>query len=345
MRLFLYAAFLCAFLRFASAQAIASGASQDSDHDGLNDALENALLAQFAPQFLVSPNDCAGRPAQFVPFLASPVVKADDSTIYGQAFPRVDFPNQVELHYYHLWPSDCGEMSHKLDAEHVSVLLQRSHGAQWKALYWYAAAHEDTLCDSSQIARASTVDGEMHGPQVWISRGKHASFLSATICTHGCGGDDCSASEPLAVKSIVNLGELSAPMNGATWVDSPQWPLAAKMSRSDFTASRVARIDSLPATSIAWANPGKRPIEAAILGGNDAIGGTATGLRATGSALDTADIHTGSALNTASASTGNSLAKTFHSVTKALGATARNVGKALGGQADKSPLAGESASK
>jgi hypothetical protein len=302
----------------------------DSDHDGLSDALENALLAQFAPRFMVSIDDCAGRPAQFVPFLAKPVVQSEDGVIYGQAFPRAGHANQVELHYYHLWRSDCGEMSHDLDAEHVSVLLERGPASNWKALYWYAAAHEDTVCDASQIVRAAVVAGELHGPQVWISRGKHASFLSDTLCTRGCGGDECRAMEPLATAKIVNLGELPAPMNGAIWADSPEWPLATKMSRSDFTGARIARADELPAAGIVWANPGKRPVEAAILGGNDAFGGAATGVLATNTALDTANSDTGTALNNAAAGTGKSLVKTLHAVKKALHATASNVDKALG---------------
>ena len=337
MRFLLHAVLLFSLFSIAAAQSISSRASQDSDHDGLSDSLEHSLLVQFKPHFLVSANDCAGQPAQFAAFLTKPVVQAENGTIYGQAFPRPGHPNQVELHYYHLWRTDCGEMSHSLDAEHVSVLVQRGESSQWKALYWYAAAHENTLCDSSQIASAAAVDGERHGPEVWISRGKHASFLSDTLCGRGCGGDDCRATTPVAAAEIINVGELPAPMNGATWVDSPQWPLAAKMSRSDFTADRTARVDSLPPASIAWANPGKRPIVAAILGGNKALDSTGTGLRATGSALDTADSSTGKALGSASSSTGNSLTKTLHSVKKALGATARKVGKALRGSTSERP--------
>jgi hypothetical protein len=325
----LFAALLLSVPSIAPAQTIARTASQDSDHDGLSDALENALLTQFAPRFMVSGDDCAGRPAQFVPFLAQPVVQRDDGTIYGQAFPRAGNANEVELHFYHLWGADCGEMGHSLDTEHVSALVRRDSAARWRALYWYAAAHEDTVCDASQIARAAAVGAEERGPRVWISRGKHASFLSDALCTHGCGGDDCRAMEPLATAKIVNLGELSAPMNGAIWVDSPEWPLAVKMSRSDFTRARTTRVDDLPAASIAWANPGKRPMEAAILSGNDAIGGATTGLRAGDTALDTADSHTGVALNSAAGSTGKSLSKTLQSVKKALRATAWNVDKAL----------------
>jgi hypothetical protein len=317
-------------LSFASAQGLAPGMTEDSDHDGLSDALENALLMQFAPRFMVSSDDCSSRPAQFVPFQIKPVVQKENGTIYGQAFPRAGHADEVELHYYHLWRVDCGEKGHNLDWEHVSVLLRRSQTTEWKALYWYAAAHEDTVCDASQMTRAATVNAELNGPEVWISRGKHASFLSEAICTHGCGGDDCRAMVPLVPPKIINLGELSAPMNGATWTSSPEWTLASKMSRSDFGDVRTARVDQLPVTNIAWANPGKRPMQAAIRGGNSTLNGVAIGGRATDSALDLADSETAKALDNASNSTGSSLSKTFRGVGKALSATVRGVGHAIG---------------
>lgn len=317
-------------LSIGSAQTIAPNATEDNDHDGLSDALEDALLAQFAPQFMVSADDCSGRPAVFVPFQEMPVVQAENGTIYGQVFPRSGYADQVEVHYYHLWRTDCGEMGHNLDTEHVSALLVRDQTSKWKALYWYAAAHEDTVCDASQITRAATVHAEEHGPRVWISRGKHASFLSDAICAHGCGGDNCREMAPLAVAKFINLGELTAPMNGATWINSPEWPLAAKMSRSDFTDARTARVDQLSATSIAWANPEKRPLQAAIHAGSSTLGGVATGQRSTSMALDLADADTGTSLLRASGSTGSGLSKAFRGVTTALGATARKVGDALG---------------
>jgi hypothetical protein len=216
-------------------------------------------------------------------------------------------------------------MSHDLDAEHVSALLVRDDASHWKAMYWYAAAHEGTVCDASQIARAAQVDGEQHGPQVWISHGKHGSFLSRALCSHGCGGDTCEAMEPLATPPAINLGELSHPMNGAAWADSPQWPLASKMSHSDFPQERIARIERISTASIAWANPEKRPVQAAILGGNDALGGAAVGLRATDVALSVAGANTGTAVTGASGSTGHGLGKTARGIGKALRATARKL--------------------
>lgn len=323
MRRLLLVAALCCCGSLAVAQAGFTASASDSDRDGLSDATETALLRQFAPHFQISRNDCSSKPAQFAPNQSTPVVEHDNGTIYGQAFLRPDHPGQVELHYYQLWRRDCGELGHHLDAEHISALLQKTESGTWIAVFWYAAAHEDTACDASQIVRAATLNAETSGPQVWISEGKHADFLSAALCPRGCGGDKCTATEPLHVANLIDLGELSAPMNGATWTRSPAWPLSVKMGRSDFNDARITRLEQLPATDIAWANPDKRPMQAAVLGGNRAIGGAATGFRATNSALDLADTSTGNALDHASTRTGNALTKSWHGVTNALGAAAR----------------------
>lgn len=294
----------------------------DSDHDGLADSLEQSLLDQFQPHFLISSSDCSSKPAEFTASSSTPLAIADNGTIYGQAFPSPAHPNAVELHFYDLWRNDCGQAGHALDAEHVSALVVQDEAGTWKARYWYAAAHEDTLCDASQAVQAKALHAEEKGPAIWISAGKHAAFLSEAVCTHGCGADICNSTEPLETAQIINLGETSAPMNGAAWAASPQWPLKQKMMRSDFDTALTNRLESLPPEEIAWANPGKRPVQAAILGGDAALGGAATGIRATDSALTTADTHTSGALDTASRKTGNALVRSYRGVKKALKAAA-----------------------
>jgi hypothetical protein len=302
----------------------------DSDRDGLSDSLEAQLLAAFAPDFMVSRNDCSVAPAQFVSAFSKPTVMADDGTIYGQAFPRKHHPGEVELHYYHLWREDCGELGHALDTEHVSALIQlaKADGSA-VALYWYASAHEDTLCDASHLARAGTLEAEKHGPTVWISRGKHASFLSKDLCRHGCGGDRCDQMERLNVRAIVNLGEADAPMNSIVWLRSSDWPLQEKMRRSDFPRARLARVDKSPDTDVVWANPSKRPAQAAILGLNAGIGGAATGARATDSGLVVSSDDTGAALKVTSSKTGNALGRSSRNVWKALKKSADKTGRFL----------------
>lgn len=339
MRSLISLVFLALALPLASSQ---TADLVDSDRDGLSDSLESALLAQFAPQFLVSSKDCSLRPAEFVPLVNKPTIQAENGVIYGQAFPHPGHAGQVELHFYHLWRTDCGDMGHGLDAEHVSALVSRNDDASWKALDWYAAAHEDTVCDGSQITRAATIQAEQHGPQVWISRGKHASFLNSDLCSHGCGGDQCRNLEPLPTAAVINLGEPSAPVNGATWANDPHWPLAAKMRRTDFTDARLARLSQLPDTAIAWANPPKRGYQPTIRVAGSTADGIGTGARATGTALtatdvalDTANAKTGNALADATNATGHGLGKTYKGVVKALHTSANKVGSALGARSAK----------
>jgi len=307
----------------------------DSDHDGLSDALEQALLVRFIPLFQIASQDCAGRPALFVPGKANPTPESEDGTIYGEATPR-GFADKsatlVELRYFHLWRTDCGRMGHALDAEHVSVLVledgNRESAEDWKAVYWYAAAHEDTACDASQITRARTLGAEQSGPPVWISRGKHASFLNRDLCARGCGGDDCSQMQALAVSRIVNLGEAANPMNGSLWSASAEWPLAAKLERSDFSPDSLARLERLPESDIAWEYPSKRPAQAAIAAGNS-----------TADALAMSNRKTDTAISLAEDKTGNALEATHAKVKRSLRRSARNVWNFLnGGGAKKEPV-------
>lgn len=307
--------------------------STDTDRDGLSDQMEAQLLGKFSPQFMISRNDCSIRPAEFFVGIKSPTVSVDDGTIYGQAFPRKGEPNMVELHYYHLWPRDCGEMGHRLDAEHVSVLVKTEKQiSDAKAIYWYAAAHEDTICDASHLTRAATIDAQDHGAAVWISEGKHASFLSEAMCTHGCGGDRCTDMQLLETRQIINLGELEVPMNGIAWLASPEWPLSDKLGRTDFPETRLARVNRHPTTDLVWANPAKRPAQAAILGANSGIGGAATGLRTTDAALDVANDNTSSALDKSANNTGNALKESSRNVWKAIKKSTTETGQFLEGQ-------------
>jgi hypothetical protein len=322
-----------------SAQPVASQhdgqhASIDSDRDGLSDDLEQSLLLQFKPVFMVSQGDCSDVPAEFTPENRNPMVQAEDATIYGQVFPEKSDGTtgpKVEIHYYHLWKKDCGRMGHVLDTEHVSVLLRASGplsiSTKWKAAYWYAAAHEDTVCDASQISRASTLHAEDHGAIVWISSGKHASFLNEELCRRGCGGDICEKMAPLPVSKVVNLGEPGIPMNGALWISSSQWPLATKMARTDFQLAAVTRLESLSDSDIAWVNPAKRPAQSTIAAGDSTI-----------DALVASNQNTDSAISTAGGATGSALNKTYGSVKHALGGSAHSVAKFLQhGTADTLP--------
>jgi hypothetical protein len=317
---------LAAFLVFQTAAFTQTSASSpDSDRDGLSDQLEMSLLRQFAPSFFIGAQDCAGLPADFQPGVRTPTPLSEDGTIYGQAFPEKNVPGRnqiVELHFYHLWNRDCGAHGHPLDTEHVAVLVEASGTdlttATWKALYWYAAAHENTVCDVSQIARASTLHAEDHGAKVWISPGKHASYLDETLCDGGCGADRCEAMEPLRSDRIINLGEVAHPMSGSVFIASDAWPLRAKMTETNFPPEPIARLNTLPADDIAWYSAGKHPTQGVI-----AISyGTERAIAGSGQNTD-------AAVSLAGDKTGNALQKTYRHTKHAVGRSARDIGEAL----------------
>jgi hypothetical protein len=290
----------------------------DSDHDGMSDVQEQALLERFVPRFQVSRTDCAVKPALFEEGVVKPTVKDRDGTIYGQVTPREGIRGGsavVEIHFYDLWSLDCGRMGHPLDAEHVSVLLRAttmdSPAEDWRAVYWFAAAHEGTVCDASEMAVAKVVDAETQGATVWLSAGKHGAFLNETMCTQGCGGDRCTEMTPLVVARVVNLGEPGAAMHGAIWMGSPMWPLAVKM-QSDFSAEVIAKLEQggFPLEM----NRAHGSVKGTIYVANSVANGVGTSGTNTGSALNVADVKTESALTKSANATGGALKKSAKAV-------------------------------
>lgn len=291
---------------------VATGSTnvKDADRDGVNDALEQTLIEQFRPSFHASVNDCAVLPAAFEASSAEPRVSARDGTVYARVSPS-GTEGALEIHYYHLWDRDCGPLSpHELDVEHVSALVTRDAVGEWHAIYWYAAAHEDTLCDTSNAARAEAVGATRSGPRIWISKGKHASYLSRELCgQRGCGVDDCRDVVPLARAALVNLGEPEAPLSGSTWMTSREWNLGEKLG-SDFDPELVARLESSddPTRVLARANGHWRATQFSLSIGGDALGG-----------LGHAGNHGGGSVVEAEQQTQSALGKTFRAVGRAVG--------------------------
>jgi hypothetical protein len=334
--LLLAAVFLSLFTGRSPAQERGATAQVDSDQDGMSDALEQALLVQFRPAFLVGQRDCSGIPAEFRPGVLKPEPETENGTVYGQVFPSKTSVGALpiaEIHYYHLWRRDCGALGHALDTEHVSVLVRASDShlttATWKALYWYSAAHENTVCDVSQIARASTLRAEDHGAQVWISPGKHASYLNETLCQGGCGADKCANKVALAPGKLINLGEVGQPMNGSLFISSAAWPLAGKMANTNFPPGPVARLRQLPESDIAWFNAGRHPAHGVISVSSSTEQAIARSGQNTTSAISVAGDSTNTVVSTAGDSTGNALQKSYRNTKHALGKSATHVGEAL----------------
>ena len=313
----------CAFWLFfiwsVSACAQSSNAI-DLDRDGIPDQLEQALLEKFRPTFMIDRLDCDFQPAEFQSGRKEAIVLDRNGTIYGQVFRPSKIAQAeavLELHYYHLWSRDCGKMGHALDAEYVASLIHAEHSGvsadNWKAAYWYAAAHEGTVCDTSSVVRADAIGAENSGTTVWISTGKHGSYFSRQACERGCGGDRCANSIPLEVRKLINVGEPGTPLNGAEWTSSAKWNLAHKMGNA-FSPEVLAAADNsgdpvlARRSNIQWQSS----------------------IAAMGTSLDAAGLgpqHTSAALSTAKTKTSSALAlslrKVRSSLSKATKATLR----------------------
>ena len=257
--------------------AAVPAAAQDRDRDGVSDRLEQALLDRFTPTLLLAHGECDGAPASFVAFRSDPFVRAKDSTLYGQAFSltSTDGRARIELHYFHLWSRDCGRLGHDLDAEHVSAIVSASRlnapPSLWIAEIWYAAAHEGSACDASSGAQARVLNAEANGPRIFISKGKHASYLDRGQCKWGCG-DECGEGRTVIPTEVINIGERQAPLNGALWIHSRRWPLAEKLS-SDFDPSMRARLDADGGDHVVPLMQHLRAPQAPVLAGGAALNG------------------------------------------------------------------------
>jgi hypothetical protein len=297
----------------------------DSDNDGLSDDLEQELLQKFVPRFMLSPTDCDGAPAEFGQGMHNPRATGRNGTIYGQVFPSI-LPLRtgsfIEIHFYHLWNRDCGPNPHALDVEHVSALVSSPHAlapaSLWRAEYWYAAAHEDTICDASHAVRSSFLKAERQGPTIWISAGKHASFLSQELCRGGCGGDDCSSVVPLSLSKIINLGEVNAPANGALWVTWPGWQLANKMRATDLPERVLVKLDEPNPPSIVPINESLAPVKKAILVSASTADALTSADHKTDAALSASASVVGKSAKTSAGKTGSALHRAGHAVWRIL---------------------------
>jgi hypothetical protein len=308
-----------------SAGSVVFALPGDLDGDELSDAFEQKLLETFAPQFMVGIADCDGLPAEFHPGKTKPQLLEKNGTIYGRVAKvvRPGIPgNYIEIHYYHLWNQDCGRNGHALDAEHVSALLSSEVASEsvtaWKAEYWYAAAHEDTVCDASHAVRSSVIEGELRGPTVWISSGKHASFLNRELCRGGCGGDDCGAMRPLISPKLINLGERGRPMNGSLWINWPGWSLAEKM-QSDFPEPVIAQINAAERSAPIPVNESQASVKTAVLIAGSTAGALESADRKADTVVSTTGGALGRSLNKSATGTGNSLKRAGQAFWKAMG--------------------------
>jgi hypothetical protein len=314
---------------------IAYGGEADTDRDGLSDEFEQALLERFAPRFHISEADCDVAPAEFVAASPEPRVTARNGTVYGQVFPvrRSGLAGSfVEIHFYHLWAKDCGMNGHALDAESVYALLwadgQGAPPEMWRAEFWLAAAHENTLCDLSTGASAAALAAVDRGPDVWVSRDKHASFLSRKLCSAGCGNETCDGARAMRISKLINLGEPGLPMNDAVWAQSASWPLASKMT-PHYTGALIARMPAGAEVELVPAREVVRGTRSTVRVAGRTYGSFVAANASTGAALEAGATGAAAGVNASRASMRSSAGNTRRSLKAAFSSIERSLRRAF----------------
>lgn len=191
---------------------VTSGASGDTDADGITQECEYQLANAFRPHLAVTASEpFLGREPYF-------------------AVKKGDAGSSVHIFYAFAYYRDGGDptlfdfKAHPGDSEFVVARVFRS-GINWYLESTYTSAHwRAGFTDSSENTSHTDLyfpTGARTRPLIWVARNKHGNFSSLGECNSGAvWNDDCSTNSfhaglptyELEVLSNANLGNSGAPL-------------------------------------------------------------------------------------------------------------------------------------
>ena len=175
----------------------------DRDQDGLDDAYELAIAADYLPFVSLDPGDGCSRSGLLVRVRKHP---AD--------------PAMLLVIYDHLFEADCGLGGHVGDNEVFGVAIDPSKPAPAGILSIKTASHQNTLCE--RITECSTCGGAdgrpacdlaQGTPVVYASKDKHGQYATKAQCPlFGTCFDTCTLAGTAHRPPIANAGEPGKPL-------------------------------------------------------------------------------------------------------------------------------------
>ena len=200
----------------------------DRDVDGVDDGCELALAQAFAPELVVDPRDCSwDRSAQ-------PARLGGAYVFVAQGAADRD---AIRIAYMPAYYRDCGWdglpcvargpdcAAHAGDSELIVVDARYRSPGRWVADAVFLSAHcfgrSDGRCRwyrGGELRRFGWSGGVRLGaPRVWVARGKHANYPSASACDAGhwyydsCDGNSIAYRFPV-LSSVQNVGSRRMPL-------------------------------------------------------------------------------------------------------------------------------------
>jgi len=178
---------------------------QDRDADGLDDAYEQQLAADYLPYLSLDSSD--GCPLD---------------GIVARVRKHPADPTKVLIVYTHLFQRDCGLAGHVGDDEAFGVAIDPNVPAPAGILAIKTASHQGTPCErDSECAtcagdsrpRCDTAnDAGKAWPVLFASKDKHGQYATKSSCSaFGTCFDQCSLNSQRARPPIIDVGEPAYP--------------------------------------------------------------------------------------------------------------------------------------
>jgi hypothetical protein len=180
----------------SSATGTGGGPMTDKDGDGLDDAFEAKVAADYMPFLSLDP--------------------ADGCALGGMLYrvtPHPNKPGLLWIIYDHLYQNDCGLNGHVGDDEAFGITVDPQKPAPGGILAIKAISHQNTPCQNisecGQCAAEAPCTTQMKGglayPVVYSSKDKHGSYAQA--CTIVNCLDTCTLAATEAPIPMQNAGE------------------------------------------------------------------------------------------------------------------------------------------
>ena len=176
----------------------------DSDGDGLSDALEAKIAAEYMPFFSIHPSD-----------------KCKTHGLIYRIAPHPKEPKRIMMWVDALFEKDCGANGHAGDDEVFGVVIDPGKPAPAGILAVRAISHQNTLCQhittcgscGGLTACSTGARGGVMFPVVYASKDKHGSYSVLGTCADLiCDFGGCTLAPSDDKGPYVNVGEPTKPL-------------------------------------------------------------------------------------------------------------------------------------
>jgi len=177
----------------------------DSDGDGLSDALEAKLAAEYAPYLSLHPSDGCKTHGVLVRIAPHPREK-------GRVMMWLDV----------LFQKDCGANGHVGDNEMSGIVIDPAKPAPAGILAVRSISHQNTACQRittcglcpGMTACTTAIRGGVALPVIFASKDKHGTYVDEATCDQSfvCDFGGCALSPSPSTAPIVNVGEPTKPL-------------------------------------------------------------------------------------------------------------------------------------